>query len=299
MANLIRRQDHWVRYSTPQKVLLQYEEPGWEFRELDHAPGGSFDQVTTRLHIASHLDPFRLRMGSPRKPFLLVQPSAAISPAGNHLAGSWEGAGRGRHILVSPGFVAATMGNDITSRAFGRRNLARVRKPDHSDKVIEYLMSSLASEIQNKNPGGSVFLHTVVAALVHYALQITADTPLAVMGKRGGLAPAKLRVVLDSIDAQLAGRPSLFELAALIGVGARYFCRAFRVSTGLSPHQYILRRRVELARDLIKNGSMSLSDVAFAAGFANHAHMTATFRRVLKITPSHFLSGSQSFSPDS
>ena len=57
---------------------------------------------------------------------------------------------------------------------------------------------------------------------------------------------------------------------------------------GISPHQYILQRRVELARGLIEKGSMSLSEVAIAAGFVDHSQMTATFRKVLKLTPSHF-----------
>jgi AraC-like DNA-binding protein len=291
MANLIRHQVHWVRYSTPSKVLLRYEEPGWEFRELEHGPGGSFDHITTRLHIASHLDPFRMRLGSPRKPFLPVQPSAAISATGDHLAASWEGVTRGRHILVSPGFVAATIGKDISVGAIAKRQLARLREPDYSDTIIDYLMGSLASELRNNSPIGSVFLQTLVTALVHYALQITAGMPSPVARKRGGLSPAKLRLVLDSIDAQLTGRPSLFELAALLDVSARYFCRAFRISTGVSPHQYILRRRVERARGLIDKGSMSLSEVAIAAGFANHAQMTATFKKVLNLTPSHFLRG--------
>ena len=288
MANVIRHQDYWVRHSTPPTVLLHYEEPNWEFRELEYAPGGSFDHVTTRLHIVSHLDPIRQRIGSPRNPFLLVQPSAAVSGAGDHLAASWEGVGRGRHLLVSPGFVAATIGKDLSPGAIAKRHFARLRDPDYGDTVIEYVMGSLASEIQNGNQVGSMFLQTLVTALVHYALQITAGVPSAIDGKRGGLSPAKLRLVLDLIDAQLTSRPSLFELAALIDASPRYFCRAFRISMGISPHQYILKRRVELARRLIERGSMSLSEVAIAAGFVDHSQMTATFRKLLKLTPSQF-----------
>jgi AraC-like DNA-binding protein len=288
MPNFVRHKDHWKRYSTPPKLLLRYEDPSWEFREMEYAPGGSWDHVTTRLHITSHIDPIRHRIGSPRSPFLIVPPSVAISAPGDHLAGSWEGIGRGRHILVSPSFVAATVGKDLSSGAIPKRNFARSREPDHCDAVIEYLMGSLASEIRNSNPGGSVFLQTLVTALVHYALQITAGVSSAVVGKRGGLSRANLRLALDLIDSQLTARPSLFELAARIDVSPRYFCRAFRISMGISPHQYILQRRVELARGLIERGSISLSEVAIAAGFVDHSQMTATFRKVLKLTPSHF-----------
>jgi AraC-like DNA-binding protein len=288
MPNFVRHQDHWKRYSTPPRLLLQYEEPSWEFRELEYAPGGSWDHVTTRLHITSHIDPIRHRIGSPRSPFLIVPPSAAVSAPGDHLAGSWEGVGRGRHILVSPGFVAAVIGKDLSPEAIGRRHFARLRESDHSDAIIHDLMDALASEIRYSNPGGSVFLQTLVTSLVHYTLQITAGLPAIVIEKRGGLSPPQLRLVLDLIDARLTGRPSLFELAAKLGVSTRYFCRAFRISTGVSPHQYILQRRVELARGLIEAGRMSLSEVAIATGFVDHAQMTATFRKVLNVTPSHF-----------
>ena len=287
MANVVRRQDHWNRYSAPPRLLLQFEEPSWEFRELEYAPGGSWDHVRTRLAITSHIDPIRQRIGSPRKPFLIVPPSAAVSAPGEHLAGSWEGVARGRHILVTAGFVAAAIGKDLSPEAITRRHFARLREPDHSDTIIGHLMSALASEIRNSNPGGSVFLQTLVTSLVHYTLQITARVPSTIIGKRGGLSPLQLRLVLDFIDARLTGRSSLMELAALLDVSTRYFCRAFRISTRLSPHQYILRRRVELARGLIEAGHMSLSEVAIAAGFMDHAQMTATFRKVLNLTPSY------------
>jgi AraC family transcriptional regulator len=94
--------------------------------------------------------------------------------------------------------------------------------------------------------------------------------------------------VLDMIEDRLSGRPSLTELAALLDVSTRYFCRAFRASTGLSPHQFVLRRRVERARGLIEQGELSLSETAIAAGFSDHSQMATTFRKLLHVRPSHF-----------
>jgi AraC-like DNA-binding protein len=216
-----------------------------------------------------------------------VPPSAAVSAPGDQLAGSWEGVGRAKHVLISPGFVAATVGNDVGPDAIARRRFARLRDVDQRDAIIYHLMNTLAIEIRGKNPQGSVFLQTLVTALVHYALERAAA--LAPVGKkRGGLSPRQLRLVLDLIDARLSGRPSLIEFAELLDVSIRYFCRAFRISTGLSPHQFILKQRVELARGLIEAGRMPLSEAAVTAGFVDQAQMTATFRRVLNLPPSHF-----------
>src|SRR5207302_256375 len=124
MANIIRPAVRWKSFSAPPEVLLKHTEPGWEFRELDYAPGGTWDHVTIWLHIASHLDPVRQRIGLARAPFLLATPSAAISAPGDHLAGAWDGRGRAQHIQISPGFIAAAMGPDLGPGALASRHFA-------------------------------------------------------------------------------------------------------------------------------------------------------------------------------
>lgn len=286
MASIIRHDSHWKNFSRPPAMLLYHAEPGWEFREVAYADGGSWDHVTTTLHVASHLDPIRQRIGPSRAPFLWVAPSAAVSAPGDHLSGAWEGAGRAQHVLISPRLVAAVAGRDVDPAQITRRRFARTRAPDAQDLIVQHLLASLAAEIRSHNPAGPAFLQTVVTALIQHALAPTVAGTQRVA--RGGLSPAQLRRVLDTIDAKLAGRPSLVDLATALNVSTRYFCRAFRASTGCSPHQFILRRRVEQARAMIERGDMALSEIAIAAGFVDHSQMTTTFRKVLSATPSHF-----------
>jgi len=285
VANIIHRTRQWKNFSAPPAVLLEHAEPGWEFREVEYAPGGSWDHITKKLHIAYHLDAIRQRIGPTRAPFLLVPPSAAVSVPGDRLAGSWEGKGRGRHILIEPGFVAAALGRSFTPQMIATRHFARLREPDADDAIVEHLMDTLALEIRGGNPHGAAFLQTIVCALIQQSLRASASRAEA---GRGGLSPAQLRRVLDVIDTRLTERPSLPELAQLLDLSTRYFCRAFRASTGLSPHQFILQRRVERARTLIEKGELSLSEAAIAAGFADHSQMATTFRNVLHAPPSHF-----------
>ena len=287
MANIVRRAGRWKNFSAPPTVLLEHVEPGWEFREVEYAPGGSWEHLTTKLHIACHLDPIRQRIGGARAPFLLVPPSAAVSVPGDRLAGAWEGRARGRHILISPGFVSAIAGRAFSPEMMARRHFARLREPDAEDAIVAHLMSALALEIRDGNPGGPMFLETIISALVHRTLHHGARARADVR-TRGCLSPGQLRRVLDMVDARLTERPSLHELAALLEVSTRYFCRAFRNATGLSPHRFILQRRVERARALIEKGELSLSEAAIAAGFSDHSQMATTFRKVLHVPPSHF-----------
>ena len=292
MANINRRAGQWKHFSAPPLVQLEYAEPGWEFREVEYGPGGSWEHLTTRLHIACHLDPIRQRIGGARAPFLLVPPSAAVSVPGDRLAGSWEGRGRGRHLHVAPGFVTATLGREFTPQMIERRHFARLREPDAGDAIVAHLMSALALEIRN-GTRDSVFLQTIVGALVRRTLN-HGRPARPETASRGGLSPGQLRRALDMIEDRLTGRPSLPELATLLDVSTRYFCRAFRASTGASPHQFILRRRVERARALIEQGELSLSETAIATGFADHSQMATTFRKLLHVRPSHFRRGKKS-----
>ncbi|WP_407520955.1 helix-turn-helix transcriptional regulator [Methylobacterium oryzisoli] len=287
MASIVRPADAWDRFATPPVVQLRHEEPEWEFRELEYGPGGTWDVVTARLHVASHLDSLRQRLGSPKASFRPVPPSAAISAPGDHLSGAWEGRGRGQHLIVSPGFVAAAFARDMGAETVLKRHFAYQRDPDATDTIIQNLLGCIAADLRRGSPNGSVFLQTVVLAIVQHALRV--PSPAFDAGRsRGGLSRAQLSLVIDLIDARLTARPSLVDLASALGISTRYFCHAFRVSTGLSPHRFIIERRVALARSLIERGDLPLSEVAQASGFTDHSQMSATFRKVLGVPPSHF-----------
>ena len=108
---------------------------------------------------------------------------------------------------------------------------------------------------------------------------------------RGGLSPARLRRVFKHIETALDGDTSLHRLAELAGLNPYHFAFAFRQSTGLPPHQYVLHRRGERAKELLTNPQLSLAEVGYAAGFASQAHFTTVFRRLLGTTPAAYRKG--------
>jgi AraC-like DNA-binding protein len=102
------------------------------------------------------------------------------------------------------------------------------------------------------------------------------------------LPPRQLREILNHIDANLESDIRLAELAQIHGWSPYYFCRIFKKSTGLTPHQYVLRQRVEKAKNLLGNSSLDLSNVALEAGFANQSHFGTIFRRFTGYTPKQY-----------
>ena len=105
---------------------------------------------------------------------------------------------------------------------------------------------------------------------------------------KGGLAPGQIRRVLEYIEAHLTDELGLVELAAIVELSPNYFGEAFRISTGRSPHRYVMERRIEWARDLLWDADRPIRDIAYAAGFSSQSHFTANFRRVTGVTPGRF-----------
>ena len=100
------------------------------------------------------------------------------------------------------------------------------------------------------------------------------------------MTPRRLRLIEDLVDARLETRLTVQDLADALGLSAGFLSRAFKAAVGKSPHDYVIDRRIAHARSLLRQVGQDLSAVAYASGFASHAHMTALFRERLGVTPS-------------
>src|SRR3954471_18094556 len=112
----------------------------------------------------------------------------------------------------------------------------------------------------------------------------------AMLGRKPGRAeawmtPQRLRRIDELIEARLDTKLTVQDLAEALGLSTGFFARAFKRATGRAPHDYIIDRRVARARLLLGDPSLGLAEVALSAGFASHAHMTATFRTRLGRPP--------------
>ena len=101
----------------------------------------------------------------------------------------------------------------------------------------------------------------------------------------GALPRWRLRRALEYIDANLAEPITLGDLATVTGLSPMHFAAQFRMSTGIRPHEYLLRRRVERARELLLQPDSSIVDVALSVGFQTQSHFTTVFKRFVGDTP--------------
>ena len=103
--------------------------------------------------------------------------------------------------------------------------------------------------------------------------------------QKRGLSLPKLDRVVELIDASLEEGLSLAEMAAAVHLSPIHFARMFRRSTGVSPHQYLINRRVLRAKDGLLRGDTPIAEIAQRCGFSNQEHLTRTFGRIVGITP--------------
>ena len=105
---------------------------------------------------------------------------------------------------------------------------------------------------------------------------------------KGGLAPWQIRRSCELIDANLAGDPSIAMLSAECGLSSSHFARAFRASLSMTPHQWILKRRVERARTLLAQTDTGLAEIALMCGFSDQSHLGRVFLRETGISPAEW-----------
>jgi AraC family transcriptional regulator len=154
-----------------------------------------------------------------------------------------------------------------------------------ADPVVRHLLLSLLPAMSQPEEARPLFLdHVALAITVHIARQYGAMR-IGRRPPRGGLAPWQERRAKDLLNANLEGEVPLSRLAAECGLSVRHFARAFRQSAGVPPHRWLMKRRVELARELLRDPARSLSEIALACGFSDQSHFTRVFTAMVGASP--------------
>jgi AraC family transcriptional regulator len=156
------------------------------------------------------------------------------------------------------------------------------------DAFLSAALARLAEELFSPRERGSLYADSLADAIALHLLRDAATTRKAEAAKCHGLDAVALRVVRERIEASLCDGVSLEDLASEVGLSRYHFARAFKTSTGLSPHRYLTERRVDKAKELLRTTEMPMVDLALAVGFASQAHLCDWFRRLVGMSPREF-----------
>ena len=162
---------------------------------------------------------------------------------------------------------------------------------EHSrDQVIILLCSALEAAEQERDRHCADALKLAMA--IRLAGLRSQPTAYATPGSPDGrtrqaraLQTWRLKRVIEFIDHHLSVRISLSDMASVAGLSRMHFASQFRTATGLRPHEFLLRRRIRQAAELLRNATIPITEIALNVGFQTQAHFTTVFKSILGCTP--------------
>jgi AraC family transcriptional regulator len=153
------------------------------------------------------------------------------------------------------------------------------------DPLLMQIGLALWRELEQPAPAGKLYAQTTAQLLAMHLVRSYTPGGSVIKEPSPGLTHQQMRRVLDFVQGHLDQELSLEALAQQIGFSPYHFARLFRRTTGESPHQFVLRQRIERAQHLLNTGDLPLIHVARVCGFANQSHLTQAFKRHFGLTP--------------
>ncbi len=163
-----------------------------------------------------------------------------------------------------------------------------------SDPIVADLACSVLPKLETAPDASELFMDEIALKLQIHFVRAYAKLTDTKSYFRGGLAPHHEQRVKDYIRAHLDGAVTIAELAAECQISRSQFFRAFLRTTGLTPHQWLSRTRIDQARHLLLCSNLSLNEISERCGFANQSHFTRTFARYFGVTPGAWRSSCRS-----
>jgi AraC family transcriptional regulator len=154
----------------------------------------------------------------------------------------------------------------------------------HNDPLVRQLSQVVLTAFQAPRAASGLFLDQLLNAVCAHTLEQYGTVRPVVRRASGGLArwqERRAKEMMSVLDFDV----SIAELAAECGLSATHFIRAFRESTGTSPHQWLLARRIERATSLLVDSNLTLAEVALTCGFCNQGHLSRVFVANVGISP--------------
>jgi AraC family transcriptional regulator len=212
--------------------------------------------------------------------------SILVLPAGRARRAFWRGPTESVHIHLEPPLIAR-----VAAEAFDL-DPDRVELPAHAaldEPSIRAAIVAIDAELAAGAAGGRLLVESLGNVLAVHLIRYALGTAPIGTRPRRGLPRHKLRAAIEYIEGHLDSEIALEDLAAVAHLSAYHFARLFRASTGLPPHRYVIARRVERAKQLLRGGDdLSLAQVAARVGFWDQGHFTRHFKRLVGVTPGRF-----------
>jgi AraC family transcriptional regulator len=206
-----------------------------------------------------------------------------LIPSGEPFASRVGGDTECLGIYLDPGLVERAARD---AGPAGRFEVVARKSP--RDPVVSRVGLALLAEVGGEAPGARLYAESLANVLAVHVLRNYTAAGGEPRGFRGGLSGRRLRRVLSYIAENHGGELTLEDLASEAAMSTFHFAREFKRATGTTPHQHLIRFRVERAKALLAESQLPLAEVGLRTGFSHQSHFTRLFRRLTGTTPQSY-----------
>ena len=211
----------------------------------------------------------------------IVRGSCVIIPANTPQYAEWDKESGALTLAIDPTVFAQTIYEVVDPDTI--ELLPQFATPD---PFLYQIGVALKSALTKQSNTSRLYAETLVNSLILHLLEHYCTTrPNLQESVSGQLPRYKLKQVIDYINAYLDRDLSLKELSTIVQMSPSYFSQLFKQTTGTTPHQYVIRCRIERAKDLLKQGRLSIAEISTQVGFVDQSHLHRYFKRLVGITP--------------
>jgi AraC family transcriptional regulator len=185
------------------------------------------------------------------------------------------------HICIKPELIQQVAeAADMDSKRF-----EMIHGFGQQDLQLHQIGMLMFAELKSGGMMGQLYVESLTQALVIHLLRRYSTLAKPIASPNNRLTHTQLQQAIDYIHAHLNRDLSLAELASVVNISPTYFASLFKKVMGISPHQYVIKQRVERAVVMLKGTDLAIADIALQVGFSSQSHLTQQFKRLTGVTP--------------
>ncbi len=272
------------------RVVSHSEELGWRSLYaaiLDESPldveESPIEHPSFIYHLSRPTEVMRQVEGSRKEQVLIGPRRMCLTPG--EASTRWKHSGHPEILQV---YLRQSVYEAAVNELYGCEASGAVVLPRFAmiDPFLEQMAIATATALRERREDGLYIDSLAQMMAVHLASTHSTRASRGAMPQAAASLPSwKMRRLMEYIEANLENDLSLEKMAAEVDISALYLPRAFKSAFGQSPHQYVLSRRIEHAKSLLRNTSEPVVDVALACGFSSQSHLSNWFVRVVGVSP--------------
>lgn len=265
--------------------LQCHRQPAWEYPELSYQQhvvvvAENTSDLTADLTILEQRRVFQVEYGN-----ITLIPANASSKCNCIADRDYD-----FMVLLLTPFHLANIAHEVfdCDISGGDRRSERVELIPHfsqPDPLIHGIALALKSELELQQQANQLYIDSLTRSISIHLIKNYSTFEPSLREYEDGLPKYKLRQAVEYINSHLNREIKLSEIATMLDMSKYYFLRLFKQSMGITPHQYLIQQRMEKAKRLLKEGKLSIVEVATECGFSSQSHFAKAFHKNIGVTP--------------